>query len=114
MARITLRPTTAKLALVSLSKTGSTGSGSQPRVAPFADAAEITVTHNIGRRPVVQVLEKVTGGYFGTDEGFGTDGFGSSEVYREIEPVHVEVRHLSVNEFKVLLDNYRTGEVRYI
>lgn len=79
----------------------------------FTNQQQIDVTHTLGRRPMVQILEKADGGLFGSDEGFGAGPFGSSDIYREIEPVHYELRHLTQNQFRVLLDNYRSGEIIY-
>ena len=92
--------------------TGGTG-GASPTNVPFTAVAEVTVTHNLGRRPLVQVMEKAEGGIWGSDEGFGTGGFGTSDVYRIMEPVHNEVRHMSVNQFRVIMDNFYTGEIVY-
>lgn len=92
----------------------SGGSSSGPQYVSFTNQFQIDVTHSLGRRPMVQVLEQVVGGIFGTDEGFGVGPFGSSDVFREIEPVHVEIQHLSSNLFRVLLDNYYTGEILYL
>jgi hypothetical protein len=88
------------------------GADAAPNHVGFTDLAQVDVTHNLGYRPIVQVLEKAVGGLFGTDEGFGIS-FGSSDIHRELEPVHVEVHHLSVNKFRILLDNYYTGEIVY-
>lgn len=90
----------------------TSGSGVNPTHYPFSDSSQIDVTHNFGYRPIVQILEQAIGGLFGSDEGFGIS-FGSSDIYREIEPVHVEIHHLNINEFRVLLDNFYTGEVVY-
>lgn len=91
---------------------GGGGGAGAPTAVSFTNQLQVDVTHNLGYRPIVQVLEQAVGGIFGADEGFGIS-FGSSDIYREIEPVHVEIHHLTGNAFRVLLDNYYTGEVLY-
>lgn len=87
----------------------------------FSDEDEITVTHNLGLRPLnVRVFGKQQGiepiGSYGSG-GYGEGGYGSNVTSpyagAGAELTGFTVIHVSENEFKVFLQNTSTGVVIY-
>jgi hypothetical protein len=81
-------------------------------VLPFSDVAEVDVYHNLGRRPMVQILKEETSGMFGFG-GFGGGGFGSSTVQTIMNAENYSVYHLDENYFKLVMNDYYNGEILY-
>jgi hypothetical protein len=89
-------------------------SESAPKYVPFIDATEVTVSHNLGRRPVVQILVSEPSHLFGED-GFGEMGFGPEfSSYSIMSETKFKVFHQNINSFKLTLNNVSTGEIIYI
>lgn len=88
--------------------------GADVNIVPFTDVAIVFVAHNLGRRPVVQVLQERLDGLYG-EGGFGGGGYGSGAgLYTPLpDDVHT-VLHVTANSFEVRMSNQFTGEVLYI
>lgn len=80
---------------------------------PFEDVAEVTVPHNLGRLPVVQVLVVPPGGSYGGG-GFGGGGFGTQPELEDLSEDFFELIHLDDNNFKIVFTNFYTGVILYI
>lgn len=85
---------------------------------PFADLSEITVVHNLGKYPlnIVLLVEDTNPPTFGVG-GFGEGGFGigvgAGGALGELPEGQRLVRHISDDEFFVVLQQKRTGVVLY-
>lgn len=77
----------------------------------FMLARTVTVTHNRGYRPIVQV-DLDLAGRFGRGT-FGREGFGESGTYRVVSVSIYNVIHLDDNRFTVEFDTTRTGHIHY-
>lgn len=73
----------------------------------FSDSASISVTHNLGARPVVQVVGKDVSAY--GDGLYGAGIYGGDQDILLLTPS--SVKHNSVNQVTVTLPAEKTGEV---
>jgi len=82
-------------------------------VHAFDGEAEVHVSHNLGHRLVVQVLVKPSGGLYGFG-GFGDNGYGTTDLFVPLEDANYTLVHDDEESFRVLMNNYYTGEIVYI
>lgn len=82
-------------------------------VQPFDSVADVSVSHSLGHRPVVQILIRQPGGMYGYD-GYGNNGYGYSEEFVPLADANFFLVHEDDSNFRVLMNNYYTGEIVFI
>ncbi len=92
--------------------TGGKGAGAS-RVVPFTAQTEVLVSHNLGRRPMIQIQKRASGGLFGRG-GFGSGGFGTSQFLAPMNPALYRLYHEDNNTFRVIFENVYDGQITYI
>jgi hypothetical protein len=79
----------------------------------FTAVLSVTVVHNSGRYPIVEVLVEASGGIFGFGY-FGDQNFGNSSYLLPLPKANYDLVHLDENTFEVDMNTNYTGHIMYV